>query len=72
MFLKLFIISVILVAIIMLALGVKMIFNPNAEFMAHSCAFDESKTDSQAICAKCRIKDLAICPENRKDKINNN
>ncbi len=56
----------------MLALGVKMIFDPNAEFMAHSCAFDEGKTDSQAICTKCRIKDLAICPENRKDKTNNN
>ncbi len=71
MFLKLFIISAILVAIIMLALGVKMLFDPKAEFIAHSCALEGGKPDDFGVCAKCRIKDLANCPENRKDKTNN-
>lgn len=66
MFIKLLIISVILVAIIMLALGVKLWFNPNAEFTAHSCALDDGTADAEGTCFKCQIKDLANCPENQK------
>jgi len=72
MFLKLFIISVILVAIIMLALGVKMLFDPKAEFLTHSCALEDGKRDDYGVCTKCQIKDLANCPEKSKDKININ
>jgi len=36
MFIKSLIISVILVAIVMLALGVKLLFNPKAEFSGHT------------------------------------
>jgi len=67
MFIKLFIISIILVAIIMLALGVKLLFNPNAEFTAHSCALEDGGTNQDGACSKCQLKDLADCPEN-KDK----
>ncbi len=71
MFLKLLIASIILVAIIMLALGIKMIFDPNAEFTAHSCALEDGKTDKYGACAMCQIKDLSHCPEKKNDKINN-
>jgi hypothetical protein len=63
MYIKLLIISVILVAIIMLALGVKMLFNPKAEFSAHSCALEGGDLDETGACAACQLKDLANCPE---------
>jgi hypothetical protein len=47
MFIKLIIISAILVAFVMLALGVKLLFDP----------------DENGICSICQIKDLADCPE---------
>jgi hypothetical protein len=65
MFIKLIIISVILVAIIMLALGVKLWFNPDAEFSAHSCALDDGNLDDEGACFKCHLKDLAECPEKK-------
>jgi hypothetical protein len=65
MFLKVLIISVILVAFIILALGVKIWFDPNAEFTAHSCAFDENDSDKNEACGMCHLKDLTDCPEQR-------
>ena len=65
MFIKLLIISIILVAIIMLALGVKLLFNPKAEFSGHTCAFEfQEGLDKNNACSKCQLKDLADCPEN--------
>ena len=65
MLVKTIIISVIIVAIIMLALGVKLIFDPKAEFSAHSCALEDGETDKDGACALCQLKDLADCPENK-------
>ena len=64
MFLKLLIISIILVAIVMLALGVKLIFDPNAVFEAHSCSLEEDQGDHSIACTGCQLKNLAHCPEN--------
>ena len=66
MFIKLLIISIILVAIVMLALGIKMWFNPNVEFTSHSCALD-SEDDKESLdgCAKCDLKDIADCSEKK-------
>lgn len=63
MFLKVLIITIILVAIIMLAMVIKLWFDPNAEFSAHSCALEEGNVDEQGACLKYQIKDLADCPE---------
>jgi hypothetical protein len=68
MFLKLLILSIILVAIIMLALGIKLWFNPDAEFSAHSCALEDGNVDEEGACHKCQIKDLADCPEKEDNK----
>jgi hypothetical protein len=65
MLLKVLIISVILVAFIILALGVKIWFDPNAEFTAHSCAFDDNDSNRDDACAMCHMKDLTDCPEQR-------
>jgi len=67
MFINTLIISVILVAIIMLPLGVKLLFNKDAEITAHSCALDDGTSDKNEACSKCELKDLVNCPENEKD-----
>lgn len=64
MFLKLLIFSVILVAIIMLALSVKLFFDKDAEFEMHSCAFDDNKDiDKEMNCSSCQLKEVADCSE---------
>jgi hypothetical protein len=63
MLVKTFIIAIILVAIIMLALGIKLLFNKNAEFRVHSCALSEGTPDDEGVCPKCELKDLSDCPE---------
>lgn len=54
----------------MLALGIKLLFDPKAEFTVHSCALDDGKTDGDGACYKCQLKDLADCPE-KKDNSKN-
>jgi hypothetical protein len=56
MFLKTIIISVILVTIVMLALGVKLLFDKNATFTAHSCALDDGELSKDGACTKCQLK----------------
>jgi len=63
MFFKILIISVILVAIIMLALGVKLFFDKDAEFTGHSCAGENKDLGG---CADCGIKEVANCTEIEK------
>lgn len=52
----------------MLALGVKMLFNSNAEFTVHSCSLESGELDEDGACAKCQLKDLTDCPENKLNK----
>jgi hypothetical protein len=68
MFLKALIITVILVAIVMLALGVKLLFNKDAEFTSHSCSIHEGKNneDKDGACSICQLKDIADCPEKKE------
>lgn len=62
------IISIILVAIVMLALGVKMLFDKDAEFTVHSCALeDDDALDKDLTCSKCQLRDLVDCPEKKGD-----
>ena len=63
MFVKLLIVSLVLVAFVMLALGVKLWFDPNAEFSSHSCALDNGELDENGACSKCQLKELANCPK---------
>ena len=71
MLIKTFITAIILVAIVMLALGIKLLFNKDAEFTVHSCALKDGESlDDEGACYKCQLKDTADCPEikvNQKD-----
>ncbi len=65
MFLKILILSIILVAFTALALGVKMLFDKNASFTYHSCVHEDGdlyKTDG---CAGCGIQEVTNCPEKK-------
>ncbi len=69
MFLKVFIISAFIVAFSMLAFGVKLLFNRNAEFTIHGCSLEGGDPDEDGGCAKCQLQDLADCPENKINKL---
>jgi len=53
----------------MLALGIKMWFDPDAEFTASSCALEDGNLDKDAVCSKCQLKNLADCPEKKDSEI---
>ncbi|MFV0267013.1 MAG: hypothetical protein ACK5HT_07750 [Draconibacterium sp.] len=63
MYLKILIVTIILVAIMTLALGVKLLFNKDASFTGHACSFDESNLDQDGSCAGCGIQNITNCPE---------
>lgn len=63
MYFKLLIISVILVAVIMLALSIKLLFDKNARFEAHSCALEDGSLNEDGVCSGCQLKDFTNCPE---------
>ena len=67
MIIKLVLISVFIVAVVMAALGIKMLFDRNARFEAHSCAPEGGSTGESGTCSSCGLKDLAKCAE-KNDK----
>ena len=67
MIIKTLIVSVILVAIIMLAFGIKMLFDKNAEFKVHSCNLENKGDDFDGTCYKCQVTDAENCPEINKN-----
>lgn len=64
MIIKTVLVSMIIVAIVVLALGIKMLFDKNAKFEVHSCNFYSK--DSDGTCYKCQVTDPADCSD-RKD-----
>ncbi len=66
MFLKILILSVILVAFTVLALGVKLLFNKEPSLSEHACAAEDGELNKLGGCAACEIQELANCSE--KDK----
>jgi hypothetical protein len=69
MIIKTILISVILVAIVMLALGIKMLFDKNAKFTVHSCSLEHEEIDSDDACYKCQLKNMSDCPDLQEYKI---
>lgn len=53
----------------MLALGLKLWFDPDAEFTVHSCALENGSLDKNGACSGCQLKDLSDCPVNNGDQI---
>jgi hypothetical protein len=63
MYLKILIVTIILVAFVMLALGIKMLFDKNASFNIHSCSLENEGNDFDGTCYKCQTTDAENCPE---------
>ena len=63
MIIKTIIVSVILVAFVILALGIKMLFDKNAKFTVHGCSLEDDNYDGEMTCYKCQLKDKTNCPE---------
>lgn len=63
MYLHILIVTIILVAFTMLALGVKLLFDKDATFTHHSCALDDKDLNNIGGCASCDIKEIADCSE---------
>jgi len=63
MIIKTILVSLILVAIVILALGIKMLFDKNARFEVHSCNLDSENPNPT--CYKCQTvdPDPADCAE---------
>jgi hypothetical protein len=62
MFIKLLIISVVIVGFLMLALATKVLFGHDSEVNLHSHELKGKGTSTKA-CAACEIKDYANCTE---------
>ena len=65
MYLNLLIVTLVLVAFIVLALGVRLWLDPEAEFSSHSCALDSGDLDENGACSKCHLKELPTYPESK-------
>ena len=66
MFLNTLIVSVVLVAFTMLALGVKLLFNKDATFTGHACSLEGGKQNETGGCAGCGIQGVTNCTEKEK------
>ncbi len=58
MFFKTLIASLLLMAIVMLALGIKLLFDPKAEFTIHPCSMKDDCLDSEDTCPSCGTKEI--------------
>ena len=64
MFIKLFVISLVISVLVFLALGIKLLLDPKAEFSLHdSFEADKGATNKDKGCSQCQIKDLANCQD---------
>jgi hypothetical protein len=61
MLLKVIIISFVLMTFIILALGVKLLLDHDAEFPSHACSTDNLDQDEITGCSGCNPSDLASC-----------
>jgi len=66
MFLKILILSIILVAFTILALGVKLLFNKEASFTGHACSLEDGNLNETGGCAGCGIQEVTNCSEKEK------
>lgn len=65
MFIKLFLLSLALTALIMATLGIKLLFDKKAEFSVHSCSSGTDEKNGTDGCHSCQLVELADCPEKK-------
>ncbi|NOY36020.1 MAG: hypothetical protein GXO83_00415 [Chlorobi bacterium] len=65
MFIKLFLLSLVLTALIMVTLGIKLLFDRKAEFTVHSCSTGAGDTNGTDGCHSCQMVEMTDCPEKK-------
>ncbi len=58
MLLKTLIASLLLLVLAMLAMGIKLLFNPKGKFTYHSCSMKDGCFDNEDTCPSCGTKDI--------------
>ena len=61
MYIKLIIIAIVLLAVVMLAFGIRLLLDRNATFKAPTCALENGNKDALS-CDRCGLTDLSHCP----------
>lgn len=64
MWLNLFIVAIIITGFFAITLGLKLVFDKDAEIAGHSCGPVENNTDDNIACAHCQVKEIIKCDEN--------
>ncbi len=65
MIIRVVIISTVIVTFSMLALGIRLLLDPKAEF-SRTCALEDGEGEAIGKCAGCQLKDLTACAEDNK------
>ncbi|HDO27985.1 MAG TPA: hypothetical protein ENH02_07695 [Bacteroidetes bacterium] len=55
--------AMILIAFLMAAMGLKLIFNKNAEVAGESCHLDETPAGDGTACTNCQVQEIVNCKE---------
>jgi len=63
MIIKLLLISVVLIALMVMAFGIKLLLEPGSEFPAHSCALENGQLNEEGTCSACHVTKLTDCRE---------
>ena len=61
MWLGILIITIIVVGFLAAAMGLRLVFNGNAEFNSHACQLDENKKSLDTACSMRKIKKIVDC-----------
>ena len=63
LWLKLFIVAIIITGFLVTALGLKMFFDTRAEAAGQSCHTGDAEDGNESACTHCAVKDIATCNE---------
>ncbi|NOX85657.1 MAG: TerD family protein [Chlorobi bacterium] len=63
LWLKLFIVAIVITTILVAALGLKMFFGNDTEPAGSSCHTGDSDTGDEGGCSHCSVKEIAKCDE---------
>ena len=63
MWLKLFIVAIIVTSFLFAAIGLKLIFDKQADVAGESCHLGETTEDDGPACAQCQVKEIVDCDE---------
>ena len=60
---KLLIVAILITTFLVAALGLKLLFDKNAEFTGASCHLQEDEETGKSACGSCKVKKIIQCDE---------